>query len=67
MAKEYEVWHSTRNEIEDELDITDISEVHSDLTSSEIKLMNLLMEDIEGLEEIIGDELTFDDIDSAMR
>lgn len=67
MAKEYQAWHSTRNEVEDELDVTDISEVHSDFTTSELKLMNLLMEDIEGLEEIIGDELTFDDIDCAMR
>ena len=34
---------------------------------SHIGGVHILMEDIEGLEEIIGDELTFDDLDSVMR
>ena len=67
MANEYHEWVSTRTEVENEVDVTDISEVHSDLTNSAQKLMDLLIEDIAGLEEIIGDELTFDDLDSAMR
>ena len=31
------------------------------------KLTDFLEADIYGLEEIIGDELTYDDLDSAMR
>ena len=47
--------------------MTDISEVWEDLPDGAKKLTDMLESDIYGLEEIIGDELTFDDLDSAMR
>ena len=49
------------------MDVTDITEAWSDMPEGARKLSDLLEADIYGLEEIIGNELTYDDLDNAMR